>query len=273
MAQIVTSWIVSPASLQETESICSCSGSVAFQAPTLPISPCQGPSSWLPGPTPSCKHGCQRGLHGLILCHQSPACRLCAQLSLCACTTFAVPITLQMCVQTIAAPTHHIVVCAYQLGDGVLLSQPKSWTCCHLHSSGLSCSRCGMGPNLQIQHPTPPSQANKTMLHQSDEGVQMSCCCSDCGKGACTSGWLPYTLANLMYMHRSPETGAVLYDGLALHMQQECGVCACMDAGLVALNHKHTVLHTCVSFPLLLETLVYYVMLSSATSSHSAALR
>ena len=70
----------------------------------------------------------------------------------------------------------------------------------------------------------------------------------------------------------SPEASAVLNDGLALHAQQECGVCACMDACLVALNDKHTVLHTCVSFPLLVMTVMHYIMHPNATSSRGAAL-
>ena len=54
----------------------------------------------------------------------------------------------------------------------------------------------------------------------------------------------------------SPEASAVLYDGLALHAQQECGVCACVDAGLVALKHQHTFLHTYINYPLLLMAVI-----------------
>ena len=48
----------------------------------------------------------------------------------------------------------------------------------------------------------------------------------------------------------------MLYDGLALHAQQECGVCACVDAGLVALKHQHTFLHTYIDYPLLLMAVI-----------------
>ena len=64
----------------------------------------------------------------------------------------------------------------------------------------------------------------------------------------------------------------MLDDGLALHAQQECGVCARMDACLVALNDKHTILHTCVIFPSLLMVVMRNVMLHSATLSHGTAL-
>ena len=65
----------------------------------------------------------------------------------------------------------------------------------------------------------------------------------------------------------------MLYDGPALHAQQECGVCACMNACLGALKHQRTVLHTWVRFSLLIIVIVYQLMLLSAASSHGMASR
>ena len=94
--------------------------------------------------------------------HSSPnSCmQLCVQISLGACRGLSAHHTADV-YAGLAAPTHYTVLCTYQLGEGVLLSQPKSWTCCQLHSSGFSHSWCGMAPNLQMQHPYRASQAQR----------------------------------------------------------------------------------------------------------------
>ena len=106
----------------------------------------------------------------------------------------------------------------------------------------------------------------------------MSCCCSDRKIGGqaqeeclCKQSGSIHTNDSDPHANISPEASAVLYDGLALHAQKESGVCACVNACLVALNHKHTVLHTCIRLPLLSMVCMSSIVLHSATSSHAAA--
>ena len=88
------------------------------------------------------------------------------------------------------------VVCAYQLGEGVHLSQPKSWTCCHLRSSGLSCLGFGMGPNLQTSHPYQASQCTIVCLSK-----VITETASPAQQG-CLHNWLQHTPMTLMPVRR-----------------------------------------------------------------------